>query len=1346
MDIPRFDQRLGTSSSSGDLGDAFQTFVHELLLADYPGLHPFQSRGKDGGVDLSLTDDGLRTVVECKYIGKDGLEEARARWGQVAAKLREHLTDPDGPTRGQSQYRPWYRDDPPVREYIFCISSELGNLAQTDELRLEIEGFFAGLSAARTHLAHLSGLAVKVLDWNDIKTLLLKRPHLLFRWFKLTRDYGLLTLDERRDYSTFRSYLFSDKLPFYSRGRHLYAVAPPPGAEVSDEKGLLDKLTGGGLTGLVLTGSGGVGKTRLTLEIGWLAQSEEWVVLRVQRRLKEDALEHLARLVPPETRVLLLIDYVETQRDFAELIETLNDLNDGLGLRLRYVANCRTSYYQTIAATSRHAEVNLTPAFEDEAVREWFESYQRGAVRHILESSRIEVTERHLRVCRDVPVLAVFVSYLHDTGRGDQLEQLLTEEDFTRWLVKRLQLTFGDATVSQSLAQLVALFPMPADTARRPELAEHGELFNRLAADGWVERLPADETHEYEVWVTAHDVLADRILLSFFDSIPTTVANFVISLLRLARHVGVLRSALTTLQRLVDRPALKTLDWPTLLDEAIAEDPHAWRDVRDMLVRTSLLSYEQIIDLLGRHDTVWQGAEEEPSFQSSVGWLARWALDEGATYINARRRSILEVWLQKAAPHASLNNYVLTSGIKFCPELVCDAALNWIQTRPRYFQTHYLMVAWLKQGLPTEPVAQSVAQWAYKFSTVSNLSFVAQAWLDAGGDIATLCVPIKAWLSERVTASEAQFVYKAWLDAGGDKEAVHPYMEAWLATHRTDIKAQFVYQAWLGAGGDKETVLPHVDMWLTQHAAAAEASFAYKAWLNAGGDTETVRPHIEAWLAQHAAVAEARFVYQPWLNAGGDTETVRPHIEAWLAQHAAVVEAGFVYKAWLDAGGDTETVRPHIEAWLAQHATAVEAGFVYKAWLDAGGDTETVRPHIEAWLAQHAAVAEARFVYKAWLNAGGDTETVRPHIEAWLAQHAAVVEAGFVYKAWLDASGDTETVRPRIEAWLAQHAAVAEAQFVYKPWLDAGGDTETVRPHIEAWLAQHAAVAEARFVYQPWLDAGGDTETIQESLMTWLDEHGDSTEADFVYKAWLESGGSFSVIRSHAIKWLSRNFDREEAVFLTKSLSKQKDIPVETVRDILSWCRKFPSNEDAFWRLGRLTKHLLIEEVAEEVCAASEGVLDWQLSTDNRRPPDSGQISILISYLIGTRALQKGEPRRRVDDLLLRWLRHPASFGDDPKPHANIQRRSYVSRVIELIDSGALSVTEDRDALERFMRWVNNWEPAEKAVLISAIDYLERRHPAEGLWDIVKFEDAGSATYPADRTSADGGRLEGNDE
>jgi hypothetical protein len=1083
---------------------------------------------------------------------EDGLAEARRRWRDVAVKLTKHLADPAGPTKFQAQYGPWYGTTPPIREFIFCVGSVLQNLEQRDELQHDIAGFFNELGFTYPHLSHLRDLSVKILDWSDLETRLRQRPHLVFRWFPLTRPIGLLPLEESIEHGTFRSYLSSDKLPFYGRGQHLRTVPAPAGVDIADEEELLRLLEEGSVTGLMLTGAGGIGKTRLTLEVGRLAQQKGWTVLRAHGRLKEDTLTVLGERLTPTAQVLLLVDYVETQRDFGELVETLNGLNESYALNVRYAASCRTSYYSTVAAASRHRRVDLSPPSEDRS-QSWLRSYREQTVRHILEQSGIRVTEEYLAVCRDIPVLAVFVTYLYSKKREVELAELLKEADFGIWVAKRIQLSFGETVVDRDLAKLMALFPIPTAVLSQPELEKYRVFFDRLATDGWIERLPPDAPQDADMWVTAHDVLADQILLSYLQSIPHTADHFASELLSLASDTGCLRSALVTLQRLLDQPLLRPLDWPQLLSQEMEKQPAGWREVRDLLMRTPLLTPLDRIALLGTHAQVWEGAEEETDFQNALGWLARWAVGEEGAALDSPRSSILTQWLEKAARCATTSNFVLTWGIRFSPEAVRAPALDWIVTRPVLFQTHYLLVAWLESGLPVQDVAEAVSQWAARFRTVPNLSFVLRAWLDAKGDV------------------------------------------------------------------------------------------------------EVVRHHLAPWLAKHATDAEAEFVYKSWLDAKGELEVVRHHLAPWLAKHATEAEARFVYKSWLDAKGELEVVRHHVEAWLDKHATDAEAGFVYQAWLDAKGELEVVRQHLQAWLDKHATEAEASFVYGGWLDSKGDVEVVRHHVEAWLAKHATDAEAGFVYRAWPDAKGEREVIRHHVEAWLAERATDADA--------------------------------------------------------------------DFLFRAWLEAGGAFSAISSPAIQWLSQNRDKAEAVYLTKFLAKQENIPAGTVKDILHWCSKFSADEDALWRLTQLGKHLLNEQVAEEVCAASEAVLGPRLSGNIPLPPvTKGQITTLLSYLVSARNLQSGELRSRVDALLLTWLRNPASFGTEPKPHPLTQRKSYVQRVVDLLVSGALDLSSDRETLERFLRWVNTWEGEWKSKVRGTLVRLTHNYPAPDLWEIVEFD------------------------
>jgi hypothetical protein len=383
-----------------------------------------------------------------------------------------------------------------------------------------------------------------------------------------------------------------------------------------------------------------------------------------------------------------------------------------------------------------------------------------------------------------------------------------------------------------------------------------------------------------------------------------------------------------------------------------------------------------------------------------------------------------------------------------------------------------------------------------------------------------------------------------------------------------------------------------------------------------------------------------------------------------------------------------------------------------------------VRDGVVAWLGTHGMDAEAQFVYKAWLDAGGEREVVREGVVAWLGTHGIDVEAGFIYPAWLNAGGEREVVRDGVVAWLGVHSTDVEARFVCEAWLDTGGERNLVSGALVAWLGVYGTEAEANYVYKSWLDAGGELNVVHDAVVAWLELWGAEFEADYVCRAWLEAGGAFVCIESSACEWLHRYRDRVEAVYITKFLTKQRDLPDETVIDILFWCRAFPTHEDAIWRLSQLGWYLMSPALAEDVLSACEAVLAPLISSraDLERVTRT-QLTTLLSYLIGAPGLRSGLPRERVDILLLTWLRNPLSFGRDPLPHVNIQQSSCVQRVVDLVVAGGIDVTSDRECLERFLQWVDEWEIERKRQLIPKFRFLRRNYPAEGLWEIVKFEE-----------------------
>jgi hypothetical protein len=58
-----------------------------------------------------------------------------------------------------------------------------------------------------------------------------------------------------------------------------------------------------------------------------------------------------------------------------------------------------------------------------------------------------------------------------------------------------------------------------------------------------------------------------------------------------------------------------------------------------------------------------------------------------------------------------------------------------------------------------------------------------------------------------------------------------------------------------------------------------------------------------------------------------------------------------------------------------------------------------------------------------------------------------------------------------------------------------------------------------------------------------------------------------------------------------------------------------------------------------------------------------------------------------------------------------------------LIDFGTLDLDNDREALRRFMQWLDEWDRTWKQRAVPMLDELKLKHPAPDVWDIVRLEE-----------------------
>lgn len=111
----------------------------------------------------------------------------------------------------------------------------------------------------------MADIQVHVRGWDDFHGELRRRFPLRYRWFGDLPQGVVPIRDKRFKSRSFRRFLFEDSLPFFSRERYL---AETSGQKLTREEHLVSNLSAAdGDEALILAGAGGVGKTRLSLEL-----------------------------------------------------------------------------------------------------------------------------------------------------------------------------------------------------------------------------------------------------------------------------------------------------------------------------------------------------------------------------------------------------------------------------------------------------------------------------------------------------------------------------------------------------------------------------------------------------------------------------------------------------------------------------------------------------------------------------------------------------------------------------------------------------------------------------------------------------------------------------------------------------------------------------------------------------------------------------------------------------------------------------------------------------------------------------------------------------------------------
>ncbi|BBN83739.1 hypothetical protein PA25_37240 [Pseudoalteromonas sp. A25] len=259
---------------------------------------------------------------------------------------------------------------------------------------------------------------------------------------------------------------------------------------------------------LVITGDGGLGKTRLALEL-YRASGFRGVLVQKHASLEDvKSIIEDARL--NRCRTLLIIDYIEQMgalydgvhqaiisqsEGYAVLVTTTRTLSNGsAAMQGPEYLNSRTCQ-----------EVSLN----EQLLLPW----RKHVCEEILSNAKVPEPLRSQAINSAVPLIATLVSYdFSNHGMTDSK----SDNDDGYWLVKRLRRHIDSNLTEEDFTFLLCLYPM--DKAVREGLSKPlRKASDMLQRQGWVSTTGSGKAMQ---WHLGHDLLCDIPLVYFLVTEP----------------------------------------------------------------------------------------------------------------------------------------------------------------------------------------------------------------------------------------------------------------------------------------------------------------------------------------------------------------------------------------------------------------------------------------------------------------------------------------------------------------------------------------------------------------------------------------------------------------------------------------------------------------------------------------------------------------------------------------------------------------------------------------------------------------------------------------------------------
>ena len=929
----------------------------------------------------------------------------------------------------------------------------------------------------------------------EIKTWKLEDPERLTRLMAFYsaikgRPKGVRFLDQyfpKEVAATKYQYFLSEGiLPYYSLDAfHLEKEVDEP---FYSEIKLIDTLLNGAhFEGGIISGKGGVGKTRLMLQLGILAHEAGWNVLVLNHRFDDEAALGAFLDSLENKKHLILIDYLEEcpwfNDSFLDEVKTHCQAE-----KIRFLANCRNSFPRP--KIFKYLNIQL-----DEIPYPKLKEYEHWVITQILEGFEgLDLTKVKKAS------FAVFLRYLRELHPGEP-QNILLFDDFRTWLLKRFISTIDSkrhaiTEFEQEIAWLLS-FPME-DEAKQTYFDTGSDFkitFENLIKDGWIE---SDEKGRIRQWKIVQDTVLDELALAYLSEYSDKKKELK-NLLRYSVGQKRARSWINNLQRLTNELQVNGNEklFFQLFKDVLPLQP----DLVPELFGSSLLSEDEFLELAKSTSGIAGEAARIRLLYLSFD-MNRLAKGPGFDQ-DTRLVKLVHAWMAIHPPellHAKILARFISAYLKFV-------------------------------GLD-EKITPFIDQF-WDLEIIPESSFVLQEYLERCQSIASKVQDyFQKYLVQYSFNKGFENLIRAWLDRGGDTEVVQGVLEWFLEKNPGVPNSRGLIFSWLKAGG-KFQVVDQACQRLVQHQTSRQGSYIIEDWWKITRDINSTAALIQLYLKHHNDVVSSAFMLKNWLLWSKDPEPSQSYVVQYLQNNYHLPEAQILLQAWLKVDGKIEPIEQVTLQSLENQPLHKDVHYLIREWLKQGRGPHKIKDKVKQYLSTFAPDANYRRVLEAWLEAGGEHEFIATSVQLYLKQNSGSIDLSFLIDVWLKKGGDSKLVEKPSKLFLQGHGHHRNASFVLSAWLNRRQSPDFIVDRTKNYLSKNASSLDARYVFKAWLGQNVNSpDVIFPYLTKFLNKHGQSIYADEVIIAWISQGYSIRQIINEKLaqkilqlcrNWLERN-------------------------------------------------------------------------------------------------------------------------------------------------------------------------------------------------------------------------------